>query len=63
MKRKRIQRESIIPVAFADNEKVVPIEYHGSAHISALCKAQGLICIEAGAKEIKKGSSVVVRQI
>ena len=63
IKRKRIQRESIIPVAFAGNEKVVPIEYHGSAHISSLSRADGLIFIPVGVHEIKEGKTVHVRQI
>ena len=53
----------IIPVAFTDNEKVVPIKYHGSAHISSLSRADGLISIPVGVHEIKEGKTVHVRQI
>jgi molybdopterin biosynthesis enzyme len=39
------------------------VEYHGSAHINALCKADGLLCMPAGVAEIKAGTIVAVRQI
>ena len=35
----------------------------GSAHINALCQADGLLCLPAGVKEIKQGTNVEVRQI
>ena len=63
IKRKKIERDSWMPAKFKENNKVAKIEYHGSAHINALCGADGLICIPAGVAEIKKGDSVAVRQI
>jgi molybdopterin biosynthesis enzyme len=41
---------------------VKPVEYHGSAHISALSLADGLITLPAGKKNIRKGEIVSVRQ-
>jgi len=61
--RKNTERDSWLPVIFTDNDKVTQIEYHGSAHINALCKADGLICIPAGVAEVKEGTPVAVRQI
>ena len=52
-----------MPVKFACPGEVIPVEYHGSAHINALCDADGLISISAGVAEIKKGTAVNVRQI
>jgi molybdopterin molybdotransferase len=61
--RKSAERDSWLPVAFTENGKVERIEYHGSAHINALCDADGLLCIPAGVKEIKQDSIVTVRHI
>ena len=46
-----------------EDGKVYPMEYHGSAHIHALSGAHGIIAMEIGKKEIKKGELVHVRQI
>jgi len=61
--RKKTERDSWLPVVFIKNGKVAEIEYHGSAHINALCEANGLLCIPAGVAEIKEGTTVAVRQI
>jgi molybdopterin molybdotransferase len=61
--RKRTERDSWLPVIFTENDKVARIEYHGSAHINALCEADGLLCLPAGTAEIKEGTIVAVRQI
>ncbi|MHC4664765.1 MAG: molybdopterin molybdotransferase MoeA [Planctomycetota bacterium] len=61
--RESAERDSWLPVAFTENGKVERIEYHGSAHINALCEADGLLCVPAGANEIKDGTIVAVRQI
>ena len=61
--RRRTERMSWVPVAFTDNGGVTPVEYHGSAHINALCGADGLIAVPAGVTEIKEGTCVDVRQI
>ncbi|MHC4266092.1 MAG: molybdopterin molybdotransferase MoeA [Planctomycetota bacterium] len=61
--RKRTERKSCIPVVFAENDKIKPIEYHGSAHIKAMCDADGIVEIPVGISEVKEGTIVDVRQI
>ncbi len=70
--RKKTERDSWLPVKTISNfksqisnfgGKIASIEYHGSAHINALCEADGLICMPAGVAEIKEGTTVAVRQI
>jgi molybdopterin molybdotransferase len=61
--RKKTERDTWRPVAFTAEGMVREVEYHGSAHIRALCEADGLVCVPAGEKEIKKGSIVGVREI
>ena len=61
--RKKTERDFWLPVVFTRNGKVAKIEYHGSAHINALCEADGLVCMPAGVAEIKEGTDVAVRQI
>jgi molybdopterin molybdotransferase len=63
IKRKKTDRDSWLPVIFINDNKVAKIEYHGSAHINALCEADGLLRILAGVAEIKEGTTVAVRQI
>ena len=61
--RKGIERDSWVPVVFTEDNKVAWIEYHGSAHINALCEADGLLCVPAGVAEIEEGATVAIRQI
>ena len=61
--RKKTERDLWLPVVFTGDNKVAGIDYHGSAHINALCEADGLICIPAGVAEVKEGTDVAVRQI
>jgi len=61
--RKDAEREFWLPVVFRENGKISGLDYHGSAHINALCEADGLLCVPAGVTEIKEGTTVVVRQI
>ncbi|MDP3583037.1 MAG: molybdopterin molybdotransferase MoeA [Ignavibacteria bacterium] len=62
-KRKRDERLARIPVKINTEGKVETIEYHGSAHISALAFADGIISVPIGISEIKKGTVVDVRPI
>lgn len=62
-KRKRSERLARVPVKINSEGKVESIEYHGSAHISSLSFADGIISIPIGVSEIKKGTIVNVRQI
>ena len=61
--RKRAQRQSWIPVVMTGPDSARPIEYHGSAHIDALCGANGLISMGVGQTEINKETSVRVMLI
>jgi len=58
-KRKAGERKAFVPVKI-DEGKVYPVEFHSSAHISALCFAEGFIYFPIGVLEIKKGESVDV---
>lgn len=60
--RKKTTRKTLIPVFFEDG-KVYPVEYHGSAHIHAYIYAHGIVAMEMGRSELKKGELVDVRQI
>ena len=61
--RKRVSRMGWIPVKITANGEAVPVEYHGSAHISALPDADGIMPIPVGVSKIEKGTMVNVRQI
>jgi molybdopterin molybdotransferase len=60
--RKKSGRDSFIPVHITEG-KAFPDDYHGSAHIQALVKADGFIMIPMGITQIEEGELVDVRQI
>lgn len=59
--RREMDRQGWIPVSVLDSTFVRPVEYCGSAHILALCHADGLIAMDIGIASIEKGSRVSVR--
>ena len=61
--RKRTERMALVPVNLESDETVVPVEYHGSAHINALTDAYGVMKVPVGISFIRKGEYVDVRQI
>jgi molybdopterin molybdotransferase len=61
--RKSSERMGWIPVLINENREVVPVDFHGSAHISALPYADGIFAIKSGIKSLKKGEIVSVRQV
>ncbi len=61
--RKTADREAIIPVIITQEGLVSPVEYHGSAHISAFSLATGIIILAEKQKSVEKGEIVSVRQI
>ena len=61
--RKRADRMAWIPFIITGEGEALPIEYHGSAHITALPDAWGIITIPRGQSWIQKGEMVSVRQI
>ena len=58
-KRKKSDRKFFVPVRI-ENGKVFRLEFHGSAHINALCFAEGIISFPVGVLEIKEGEEVNV---
>jgi molybdopterin molybdotransferase len=63
IERKKTDRQVWFPVAITDAGTVRLIEYHGSAHISSLCDADGLISVDVGVARLEKGALVQVRLI
>lgn len=60
MTRRNPARKSFLPV-FIREEKVYPVDYHGSAHIHAYIHAQGMVSIETGITELNQGDLHDVR--
>jgi molybdopterin molybdotransferase len=60
--RRSSQRVARVPVFITGEMEVRPVEYHGSAHISAMSYAHGYITIASGKNIIEKGETVSVRQ-
>jgi molybdopterin molybdotransferase len=56
-------RMNFIPVNVIPEMEVVPVDFHGSAHIHALSFAGYLMEVPVGVKTIRKGEPVLVRQI
>jgi molybdopterin molybdotransferase len=61
IKRKHAERMEWIPVVTEEDGTVRLVAYHGSAHINALCRANGLIAVDIGVGEIQRGTLVRVR--
>jgi molybdopterin molybdotransferase len=61
LKRKKGDRPEWLPVRFNSSGQVVPVNYHGSAHIHAMCLAQGLAFIPKGVTAYQKGTQIDVR--
>ena len=61
--RKNSSRKAFEPVVITGNSRVQKVDYHGSAHIHALSYASGLMVVERGISNLKKGELVDVRPI
>ncbi len=61
--RRASERMGLIPVVITKDNMVSPVEYHGSAHISAIPFADGIIMIPLGRNTIEKGELVSVRPV
>lgn len=59
--RKKAKRKSFYPVKFNADGEIMPLEYHGSAHINSLNDAEAVIAMEIGEYEIQKGVLTDVR--
>jgi len=62
-KRKRSARTAYVPVRYDNEGFVESVEYHGSAHLTALSQANALLKVPTGVNDVLKGSVVYVRQI
>jgi molybdopterin molybdotransferase len=62
-RRKKADRLEFLPVRFNRAMEVEPVTYHGSAHIHAMCLADGIMSIRQGEYELKKGSLADVRPV
>lgn len=60
---KKAKRQKWLPVTITNEGTVKLVEYHGSAHISSLCSADGLISVDVGVTEVKADVPVSVRLI
>ena len=47
---------ALVPVRITDDGFVQPVDYHGSAHITALSGADGIITVPVGVKKLEKGT-------
>ena len=61
--RKSSARLGFIPVKINEKMEVIPVDFHGSAHITALSDSDGIIVLQPGIKFLRKGETVNVRQI
>lgn len=61
--RKKADTISFIPGMFSESNSVLPVEYHGSAHIHSYSNANCIIEIPQGLTSIKKGEMVNVRPL
>lgn len=61
--RKRADRTFFVPVKYDNEGFIETIEYHGSAHFTALSHANALLPVPMGVNEIQTGSVVYVRQV
>lgn len=62
-KRKKADRLEWLPVDINPQGEVVPVSYHGSAHIHAVCLSKGLMRVEINTFDIAKGEIVNVRPL
>jgi molybdopterin molybdotransferase len=61
--RKKSDQLIFVPVTLTSHGTVLPLEYHGSAHIHAYIHAQGIMEIPKSISFIKKGEIVSVRPL
>ncbi len=61
--RKSSVRLGFVPVIINKNMEVIPVDIHGSAHLTALSYSDGIIALKPGIRSLIKGEIVNVRQI
>jgi len=62
-KRKKAERLMWVPSKINEKGEVIPVEYHGTAHVISICEADVIFPINIDIFEMKKGDLVYVRQI
>jgi len=60
IKRKKTERLEFIPIELSNDGFVKRLEYHGSAHIHAYVKADGIIAFPVGESEMRAGTDIEV---
>jgi molybdopterin molybdotransferase len=59
--RRETDRTEFLPVTLSEDMVVRTVAYHGSAHIHAYVRADGMICLPAGTGTLAEGAAVPVR--
>ncbi len=60
VRRRDSERLEYRPVRLEGN-RILPLDYHGSSHLSALRQAEGLIRVERGVSELMEGTQIDIR--
>jgi molybdopterin molybdotransferase len=61
--RKSTSRMGWIPANVNAASEVIPVDYHGSAHLSSLSYCDGIFAMKPGLKSLKKGETVKLRHL
>jgi molybdopterin molybdotransferase len=61
--RRNAERRLTVPVRFLEPGRVAPLDYHGSAHLASIARAEGLVAVPVGVREIPAGEVVHVRLV
>ena len=57
-RRRKADRVEYVPVRIDDDGSLVPVEFHGSAHLTALMEANGLMIVPLGQSIVEAGERV-----
>ena len=61
--RNKTDRLAWIPSKINELGEVIPVDYHGSAHLFSVCNADVIFPLNIGVSELRKGDTVDARQI
>lgn len=61
--RKKNDRPEWLPVRLNESGEAIPVSYHGSAHMHAICVSDGMVFIPREVLEIPKGGEVLYRPL
>jgi len=61
--RKSYDRMALVPAKITGDGFIQIVDYHGSAHITALAEADGIIAVPVGVKKLEEGTILNFRQI